>query len=383
MINAHEIQAMQKVAHAVNAAAGMPLTAPMSRRKLLWRASVLSLTLPGLGMALTACDRDPSHKDKDKQEGSNHEAAEHAAAMQHADGASAMSVVTPEMIAAAASAKLATYDPVLPPLPAGDTLRLHWRSQETALRVSPNVAVAAWTFENNVPGPIAHCRVGDTVEFTLTNDTFMPHSMDFHAAQINPTKAFRSVSKGQSVSYSFKPRHAGAFLYHCGTAPMLLHIGAGMFGAIVVSPREPLPPAREFVLVQNEYYLGQPTGGVYPLDFAKMLSVAPDLMAFNGRPDQYMRAPIRVKVGDRVRFWVVNAGPSLPCAFHVVGAQFDTVYLGEPPTSAIHGVQTFEVAAGGGMGFELTCDQPGEFPFVNHACGHGQKGAMGTLIVEP
>lgn len=32
--------------------------------------------------------------------------------------------------------------------------------------------------------------------------------------------------------------------------------------------------------------------------------------------------------------------------------------------------------------FELVADVPGTFPFVNHAFGHGQKGAIGALVVE-
>jgi len=79
---------------------------------------------------------------------------------------------------------------------------------------------------------------------------------------------------------------------------------------------------------------------------------------------------------------VVAAGPTAGCAFHVVGEQFDTVYIAAPPASPLHGVQTFEVPAGGGMIFELMADVAGEFPFVNHAFGHGQKGAIGILVVE-
>jgi nitrite reductase (NO-forming) len=161
-----------------------------------------------------------------------------------------------------------------------------------------------------------------------------------------------------------------------------MHIGSGMFGAIIVSPREPLPPAREFVLVQNEYYLGAETAGVHPSDYQKMLTLMPDVVCFNGRPNQYIKDPIRVKAGERVRFWVVSAGPSHPCNFHVVGEQFDTVYLGAPPGNPLRGVQTFTVPPGGGMVYDLVCDVPGEFPFVNHGFGHGQKGAIGILEVE-
>jgi nitrite reductase (NO-forming) len=287
--------------------------------------------------------------------------------------------------AAAQGAQSAVYrrfDPALPPRAAGGRVSLHWHAREAPVRISEDTVVAAWTFEGDIPGPIVHCRVGDTVEFTLTNDVAVPHSMDFHAAQIDPKVAFRSVGKGESVTYTFKPKWAGAFMYHCGTAPVLMHIGSGMFGALIVSPAEPLPRAKEFVLVQSELYLADAANGVRAFDYQKMLATMPDLVVFNGRPNQYVAEPIRVKVGDRVRFWVVDAGPTHPCHFHVVGEQFDTVYLGAPPANAIRGVQTFSVPAGGGMCFELVCDVPGEFPFVNHGFGHGQKGAIGFLHVD-
>jgi nitrite reductase (NO-forming) len=302
----------------------------------------------------------------------------------HSQATHGSSSVTPGSAQNAASATFRRYDPALPPLSNQRTLRLNWRAQEVPVRISTDTVVAAWTFEADIPGPIVHCRVGDTVEFTLTNEGVVPHSMDFHAAQIDPKISFRSVAKGQSVTFSFTPRWAGAFMYHCGSAPVLMHIGAGMYGAIIVSPREPLPAAKEFVLVESEFYLSDAgASGIRSFDYNKMLSTLPDFLAFNGRPLQYVREPIRVRVGDRVRFWVVNCGPTHPCAFHVVGEQFDTMYLGAPPGSPIRGVQTWDVPAGGGMCFELVCDIPGEFPFVNHGFGHGQKGAVGFLVVEP
>ena len=281
-----------------------------------------------------------------------------------------------------ASVAFHRVDPALPPVSANRTTRLHFTAKEVPVRVREDTVVAAWTFEGDIPGPIVHVRQGDTVEFTLTNAGSIPHSMDFHAAKLDPKVAFRSVLPGQSLTFTYRPKYSGAFLYHCGTAPVLMHIGSGMFGAIIVDPLTPLRHAKEFVLVQSEFYLGPPQNGVAPFDYNKMLATLPDLFAFNGRPAQYQSAPIRVKRGDLVRFYVVNAGPTHPCAFHIVGGQFDTVYLGAPPANAIHGVQTFDVAAGGGMIFEMQADVPGEFVFVNHAFGHGQKGAIGVLIVE-
>jgi len=283
---------------------------------------------------------------------------------------------------AAANVTFHRVDPILPPVSRERVTRLHFTARETAVRVRDDTVVAAWTFEGDIPGPIVHVRQGDTVEFTLTNQGQIPHSMDFHAAQIDPKVAFRSAMPEQSVTYTFKPKYAGAFLYHCGTAPVLMHIGSGMFGAIIVDPPVPLEHAKEFVLVHSELYLGPAQNGVSPFDYNKMLGTLPDLFAFNGRPSQYQAEPLRVKRGELARFYVVNAGPTHPCAFHIVGEQFDTVYLGAPPGNAIRGVQTFAVAAGGGMIFEMRADVPGEFVFVNHAFGHGQKGAIGMLVVE-
>jgi nitrite reductase (NO-forming) len=364
---------------------------PTTRRGFLANASVLSLTIPGVGAALAACSPS-SHANGDSTAVADaHQAAAAEALLQHEHNSdsrldsSLLKGHHPRTSLNGAGAPGATkyhrYDPVLPPLGTGD-LKLHWHTKQVPIRISEDTVVAGWTFEGDTPGPIVHCRVGDNVEFTLTNDVDIPHSMDFHAAQINPKVAFRSVPKGQSVSFSFKPKYAGAFMYHCGTSPVLMHIGSGMFGTIVVSPREPLPPAKEFVLIQNEFYLAEAANGIRAFDYQKMLATFPDLVVFNGRPNQYVKEPIKVKVGDRVRFWVVNMGPTHACNFHIVGEQFDTVYLAAPPASAIHGVQTWAVAPGGGMAFELVCDVPGEFPFVNHGFGHGQKGGIGILVVE-
>lgn len=359
-----------------------------SRRRFLTRASALSLAIPGLGAAaLTACAPDNQQATGEPQDSTGLARRDLQNANSRLDTAIAhpghgATSATPSAVQGADAVQLRPYDPTLPPLSNERTLRLNWRAQEVPIRISRDTVVAGWTFEGDIPGPIVHCRVGDTVEFTLTNEGMIPHSMDFHAAQIDPKVAFRSVGRGESVTFRFQAKWAGAFMYHCGTAPVLMHIGAGMYGAIIVSPREPLPAAKEFVLVQSEFYLGEADNGVRPFDYTKMLSTLPDFVAFNGRPNHYIDNPIRVKVGDRVRFWVVNCGPTHSCAFHVVGEQFDTMYLGAPPGTPIRGVQTWDVPAGGGQVFELLCDIPGEFPFVNHGFGHGQKGAIGFLVVE-
>jgi nitrite reductase (NO-forming) len=212
-----------------------------TRREFIARASVLSLAIPGVGAALTACSAGdegkpdttavpaapsqtsggstPSHNSDSKLDSSLLKGRRHGGTSETGEHGKA--------------ATFQRYNPILPPRTEAG-LKIHWHAREESVRISDDTVVAAWTFEGSVPGPIVHCSVGDTVEFTLTNEVDVPHSMDFHAAQIDPKVAFRSVAKGQSVTYRFTPKWAGAFMYHCGTAPVLMHIGSGMHGAIIV-----------------------------------------------------------------------------------------------------------------------------------------------------
>jgi nitrite reductase (NO-forming) len=360
---------------------------PATRREFLIKSSVLAALAP---LALSACGPDESEHKTRGSINSNASVPPQAGpgtAVRNPDSKLDTGGHANIHQATAAPAKGQTvafhqFDPALPPVARERTTRLEFTAEEVPIRISDDTVISAWTFGGDIPGPIVHVKQGDTVEFTLTNHGSIPHSMDFHAAQIDPKVAFRSVAPGQPVSYTFRARFPGAFMYHCGTSPVLMHIGSGMVGAVIVDPPSPLPAAKEFVLVESEYYLGAAVAGVLPFDYTKMLATLPDYVVFNGRPSQYITVPLKVRVGDRVRFYVVNAGPTHPCNFHVVGEQFDTVYLGAPPGLPLRGVQTFGVAPGGGMVFEMLADIPGEYVFVNHGFGHGQKGAIGILSVE-
>ena len=80
---------------------------------------------------------------------------------------------------------------------------------------------------------------------------------------------------------------------------------------------------KEYLVVQSEFYLG-PQGGAG--DATKVATQKPDLVVFNGYANQYRDRPIPAKVGEKVRVWVLDAGPNVGSAFHVVGGQFDTVF---------------------------------------------------------
>ena len=273
--------------------------------------------------------------------------------------------------------------PVLARLAPANKTRLHRIRLEMShapVTIAPGVRYAAWTFGGSVPGPALRVRQGDTVAFTLVNRANIPHSMDFHAAEIAPSKYYVNVMPGDSIHYRFVARHPGAFMYHCGTAPVAMHIANGMYGALIVDPATPLPKAREFVFVQSEFYMTPESAadGTRSLHWEKLLSLAPDHIVFNGRADQYATHPIDVQPNEPLRLYVVNAGPNRISSFHVVGGIFDRVYEGSEASAGV-GVQTVSIPVGGGSVFQLRLREPGDYPFVTHAFADATKGAVGIL----
>ena len=258
------------------------------------------------------------------------------------------------------------------------------------IEIAPGVKYEGWTFGNTVPGPVIRVREGDLVKVTLVNESPMAHSIDFHAARIPMNVAFKTIMPGEELKFEFVARDPGAYMVHCGTPPVLMHIMQGMYLPIIVDPKEGwgTEADQEFVLVQSEFYAKDGTDGVLQPDYTAAQAKQASYVVFNGKANQYQAHPLKVAEGDRVRFFVVNAGPSLRSDFHVVGAVFDRVYPDGNPKNVLNSVQTFSVPAGGGAVLEAEFKKgesgEGVYAFVTHAFADASKGAVGLVQVgEP
>lgn len=298
---------------------------------------------------------------------------------------------TPENAAAAVSPlSIASTAPVAHPAPAalpaligtGDSVSVTLAATDVTVDIASGVQYQAWTFGGTVPGPILHVRQGQTVNVTFINNGNMTHSIDFHAAQIDPSVAYRSVNPHEKVEFSFVARTPGAFVYHCGTYPVLQHIANGMYGAIIVDPAQPLPAADvSYVLVQSEWYTQQVSGTQMSGDYQKMMNVTPDEVVFNGIAFQYNFHPLTAKVGQRVRLYVIDAGPNLPSSFHIIGGMFAAVYPDGDANHALTGVSTYPISPGQGVVFDAIMQQSGKYPIVDHSMRDMMIGAVGLLNV--
>jgi len=260
---------------------------------------------------------------------------------------------------------------------------------EKTMRLADGVEYTFWTFNGTVPGSFIRVREGDLVEFHLKNHhgSQFPHNIDLHAVTGPGGGAKASLTlPGHETVFEFRALNPGLYVYHCATAPVPVHIANGMYGLILVEPKEGLDPVdHEFYVVQSEFYTKGKHGeqGLQPFDMAKAADEKPEYVVFNGSVGSMTgeNAP-RIKKGETVRIFVGNGGPNLASSFHVIGEVFDNVYY-EGGSRVQHNVQTTLVPAGGSAIVEFRADVPGELVLVDHSIFRAfNKGALGIIHVD-
>jgi nitrite reductase (NO-forming) len=287
-------------------------------------------------------------------------------------------------------AELVAPPAVPPPIHRDHAARVvvHLEVRELVAPIADGTTYTFWTFGGTVPGPLVRVRQGDTVELHLANapDNKMPHDIDLHAVTGPGGGAPRTfVAPGHQTEFTFQASKAGLYVYHCATAPVGMHIANGMYGLVLVEPPEGLPPAREYYVMQGDFY----TSGAYhakglqSFDMQKAIDERPTYVLFNGSEGSLTGAKaLRADVGESVRLFVGNGGPNLVSSFHVIGAIFDRVWR-EGGTSFETNVQTTLIPAGGAAVAELQARVPGSYSLVDHSIFRAfNKGAIGTLVVS-
>jgi nitrite reductase (NO-forming) len=279
------------------------------------------------------------------------------------------------------------YDASIRPASDADVKEFIIPITHDTIEIKKGVKYEGWTFGGTVPGPTIRVNEGDLVRVKVVNKSPMPHSIDFHSARIPANVAYRMLVPNDTISFEFRATDPGAYMVHCGTPPVTMHIMQGMYFAIIVDPKGGwgTKADKEFVIVQSEFYAKEDSAGHHRPDWSMAMDKKASQVVFNGRSFQYKDTPIKVDEGDNVRFFVVNAGPSFRSDFHIVGAIFDRVYPDGNPDNVLERVQTYTVPAGGGAVFEARFEKGasgvGLYPFVTHSFADAEKGAVGIIQV--
>ena len=285
-----------------------------------------------------------------------------------------------------------THAPEVPPPVNRDhaaLVKVKMETIEKTMKMADGVDYTYWTFNGDVPGQMIRVREGDTVEVEFSNNpnSTVPHNVDFHASTgTGGGAAATFTAPGRTSTFRWKALQAGLYIYHCAVAPVGMHIGNGMYGLVLVEPKEGLPKVdKEFYIVQGDFYTkgkyGEP--GLQPFDMDKAIREDADYVVFNGHVGAIAGDnALKAKVGETVRMYVGNGGPNLVSSFHVIGEIFDKVYV-EGGKLINENVQSTLIPAGGAAMIEFKVDIPGSFTIVDHSLFRAfNKGALGQLVVE-
>ena len=161
-------------------------------------------------------------------------------------------------------------------------------SMDKQIEVADGVFFDAWTYNGTVPGPVLRATEDDLFRVEFENGGSHPHTIHFHG--IHPAEmdgTFQLVEPGQKYTYEFPARPAGMHLYHCHSFPLKKHIARGLYGALIIDPATPRPPAHELVMVMS----GFDTDGDGDNNF----------YGVNGPALYYARYPIKVSRSQTVR----------------------------------------------------------------------------------
>ena len=118
----------------------------------------------------------------------------------------------------------------------------------------------AWakTVNGSLPAPTLRWREGDTVALRVNNSLHEMTSLHWHGILLPadmdgvPGLSFHGIAPGASYLYRFPVQQAGTYWYHAHSS---LQEAQGVYGAIVIDPREPdgIAADREHVVLLSDW----------------------------------------------------------------------------------------------------------------------------------
>jgi len=274
------------------------------------------------------------------------------------------------------------------------TVHVTMTAKETTVVIdNKGTKYKAWTFDGAIPGKTVRVTEGDIVDFKLINpkSNKESHSMDFHAAEVDVLDEFSAVKPGETKHFTFKANRAGVWMYHCGASVMAQHIARGMYGVIIVDPKEGYSkdfpkPDREYVLIQGQYF---PKADNYK---AMLRNEGSEGSLINGKMFHYdpVHDPnaslvLQSKPGERVRIHFVNANINDPVALHPIAGIWDRVYINGSPKNVLYDIATYGVAVSEAVSVDIVspADKPTNNAIVDHTMSAALRGAITVLMNKP
>lgn len=124
--------------------------------------------------------------------------------------------------------------------------------------------VSAITFNGQLPGPTLRFREGEDVTIRVTNKLDEDTSVHWHGLLlpgmmdgVPGLNGYPGIKPGETFTYRFKVRQSGTYWYHSHSSAQEQ---AGLYGALVLEPREaePVTTEREHVVVLSDFTAEHP-----------------------------------------------------------------------------------------------------------------------------
>lgn len=263
--------------------------------------------------------------------------------------------------------------------------------EEMEVEVAPGFKAKVWGFNGQVPGPLLHVNEGDEVEVTVSNYTTLSHTIHWHGVYQTdswqsdgvPDVTQAAIEPGESHTYKFIADRVGSLWYHChvNVAEHLAY--RGMFGPLVVTPKEPTPIEKE---VTKDAILM----------FHGWNSAVADTYGQGGKPDDVlnywsingksfpMTQPLRVKEGDVLRMRLYAA--TIPVAFHLHGHDMLVTHKDGLPLASPYGADVVNMGPGERYDVIVRMNNPGLWMthdhIEHHTTNNGVDMGGDMLVVE-
>lgn len=161
------------------------------------------------------------------------------------------------------------------------------------IEIIKGVKFPAWTYNGTVPGPILRVNEGEILKVQFGNASEHPHTIHFHGIHpANMDGVFEVVAPGDTFVYEFEAKPSGVHPYHCHVPPLREHIQRGLYGTLIIDPKEGRKPAQELVMVMNGYDTDKDGEN--------------NFYTVNGIAFYFAKYPIKVKRSQTVRIYLVN-----------------------------------------------------------------------------
>ena len=237
------------------------------------------------------------------------------------------------------------------------------------IEVADKIKFPAWTFNGTVPGPTLRATEGDLIRLRFGNGDSHTHTVHFHGIHpANMDGVFEPVPPGGSFTYEFVAKPFGIFPYHCHTLPLTKHIMKGLYGTLIVDPKEPRPPAKEMVMVMNGFDPDFDGGN--------------EFYTINGIANYYAERPIRIRVGEKVRIYLSNMTEFDQINSIHLHANMFHYYPNGTTLTPSEFTDTIMLCQGQRGILEFTYDEPGTYIFHAHQSEFAELGWLGMFEVS-